>query len=196
MFTRKELCFFLVTATLAISPFTTYSATAAVDFSDTHQTIDGFGGSSAWSGALSDAQMDALFGNGAGQLGLNILRLRIDPHAGWSDEKSNATKAKERGATVFATPWSPPESLTTKGVTVKGYINTAKFAGFAAYLKSFWTYCGSANVDIMSLENEPDYAQSITMEGSCGLTAHTRQTDRFPAFTSFPVNLPQETERG
>lgn len=155
---------------LLLLPAVILSAQVTVDFSNTHQTIDGFGGCSAWSGALSDATMNALYGNGDGQLGLTILRLRIDPHAGWSDEKSNATKAKARGATVFATPWSPPESLTTKGVTVKGYINTAKFASFAAYLKSFWTYCGSANVDIMSLENEPDYAQSITYEG-CTWTA-------------------------
>jgi len=163
LFNRSAGLLFLLPAILL-------SATATIDFSKTHQTIDGFGGSSAWSGALSDATMNALFGNETGQLGLTILRLRMDPHAGWADEKSNATKAKARGATVFATPWSPPESLTTAGVTVKGYINTAKFAGFAAYMKSFWTYCGSANVDIMSLENEPDYAQSITYEG-CTWTA-------------------------
>jgi glucuronoarabinoxylan endo-1,4-beta-xylanase len=53
---------------------------------------------------------------------------------------------------------------------VKGYIHTGKFASVAAYLKSFWTYCGTDNVDIMSLENEPDYAQSISYEG-CTWTA-------------------------
>ena len=146
------------------------SGTATIDFSKTHQIIDGFGGSSAWSGALSDATMDVLFKNGTGQLGLTILRLRIDPHAAWSDERSNATKAKARGATVFATPWAYPESLTTNNATVKGYINTAKFASVAAYLKRVWTYYGEANVDIMSIENEPDWAQSITYEG-CTWTA-------------------------
>jgi len=160
----------LTTAVLWLLPAIVFGATATVDISKTHQTIDGFGGSSAWCGALTDQMMDALYNNGTGQVGFTILRLRIDPHNGWADEKSNATKAKARGATVFATPWSPPESLTTKGVTVKGYINTAKFAGFAAWMKSFWTYCGSANIDIMSLENEPDYAQSITYEG-CTWTA-------------------------
>jgi glucuronoarabinoxylan endo-1,4-beta-xylanase len=155
---------------LFLLPAILLSATATIDFSKTHQTIDGFGGSSAWSGALSDATMDALFKNGTGQLGLTILRLRIDPHAAWADEKSNATKAKARGATVFATPWAYPESLTTNNATVKGYINTAKFASVAAYLKRVWTYYGSANVDIMSVENEPDWAQSITYEG-CTWTA-------------------------
>jgi glucuronoarabinoxylan endo-1,4-beta-xylanase len=146
------------------------AATATVDFSKTNQVIDGFGGSSAWCNAYTDATADALFGNNSDQLGLTILRLRIDPKNSWATEKNNATKAKARGATVFATPWSPPESLTTTGVTVKGYINTAKFASFAAWMKSFWTYCGSTNVDIMSIENEPDYAQSINYEG-CTWTA-------------------------
>jgi glucuronoarabinoxylan endo-1,4-beta-xylanase len=144
----------------------TSAATVAVDFSKNHQTIDGFGGCSAWSGKLTDAMMNGLYGNGPTQVGFTILRLRMDPKASaWADEKSNAAKAKERGATVFATPWAYPESLTTNGKTVKGYINPAKFASVAAHLKSFWTYCGEKNVDIMSLENEPDYAQSITYEG-------------------------------
>lgn len=148
-----------------------WAATVTVDFTKNHQVIDGFGGSSAWSGKLTDAMMDGLYKNGPDQVGFTILRLRIDPKASaWADEKSNATKAKERGATVFATPWAYPESLTTNNKTVKGYINTAKFTSVAAYLKSFWTYCGTANVDIMSLENEPDYAQSITYEG-CTWTA-------------------------
>jgi glucuronoarabinoxylan endo-1,4-beta-xylanase len=158
------------TAWLLLLPAIILSATVTINFATLHQTIDGFGGSSAWSGALSDATMDALYKNGPGQIGLTILRLRIDPHAAWSDEKSNATKAKARGATVFATPWAYPESLTTNNATVKGYINTAKFASVAAYLKTVWTYYGSANVDIMSLENEPDWAQSITYEG-CTWTA-------------------------
>jgi glucuronoarabinoxylan endo-1,4-beta-xylanase len=134
------------------------SQAVTVDFSKTKQIIDGFGGSSAWEGAFSDAVMDVLYKNGTGQLGLTILRLRIDPHAGWADEKSNATKAKARGAMVFATPWSPPESLKTVNNVVGGAINTSKYASFAAWMKSFWTYCGAANVDIMSIENEPDFS--------------------------------------
>lgn len=156
---------------LLLLPAIILSAPVNVDFSKTYQTIDGFGGSSAWCGALSDAMMDGLYKNGANQVGFTILRLRIDPSSTkWADEKSNATKAKARGATVFATPWAYPPSLTTNNATVKGYINPAKFADVAAHLKSFWTYCGTANVDIMSLENEPDYAQQITYEG-CTWTA-------------------------
>jgi glucuronoarabinoxylan endo-1,4-beta-xylanase len=148
-------------------------ATVTVDFSKTHQVIDGFGGSSAWEGAFSDALMDALYKNGDNQLGFTILRCRMDPKASaWADEKSNAAKAKARGATVFATPWSPPESLKTNGKTVKGGIIASKFASFAAWMKSFWTYCGEGNVDIMSIENEPDYAEQITYEGCTWTSAN------------------------
>jgi len=147
------------------------AATVTADFTKTRQVIDGFGGCSAWSGTLTDAMMDGLYKNGPTQVGFTILRLRMDPSSTkWADEKANATNAKARGATVFATPWAYPASLTTNNATVKGYINPAKFADVAAHLKSFWTYCGEKNVDIMSLENEPDYAQSITYEG-CTWTA-------------------------
>ncbi len=143
----------------------------AVDFTKNHQVIDGFGGSSAWSGKLTDAMMDGLYNNGPDQVGFTILRLRIDPsNTAWADEKSNAEKAKARGATVFASPWAYPKALTTNNSTIKGYINPAKFTEVAAHLKSFWTYCGEDNVDIMSLENEPDYAQSVNYEG-CTWTA-------------------------
>jgi glucuronoarabinoxylan endo-1,4-beta-xylanase len=121
--------------------------------------MDGFGGSSAWCGALSDAQMDVLYKNGPNQLGFTILRLRIDPdNTKWADEKSNATKGKARGATVFATPWSPPVSMKTVNNVIGGAINTSKFADFAAWMKSFWTNAGEGNVDIMSIQNEPDFS--------------------------------------
>jgi len=174
MLNQREV---FLTKTLSITLFilglctSLWAANVTVDFTKNHQVIDGFGGSSAWSGKLTDAMMDGLYKNGPTQVGFTILRLRIDPKASaWADEKSNATKAKERGATVFATPWAYPESLTTNNATVKGYINKGKFASVAAYLKSFWTYCGTDNVDIISLENEPDYAQSVNYEG-CTWTA-------------------------
>jgi len=148
-----------------------WPASVTVDFSKTKQIIDGFGGSSAWTGKYSDAVMDLLYGNTATQLGYTILRLRMDPKASaWADEKSNAAKAKARGATVFATPWSPPESLKTNGSTKKGGIITSKYASFAAWMKSFVTYAGESNIDIMSIENEPDYAEQIDYEG-CTWTA-------------------------
>ncbi|MBN1759992.1 MAG: hypothetical protein JW863_16820, partial [Chitinispirillaceae bacterium] len=48
---------------------TVRAAPVNVDFSKTHQEIDGFGGSSAWSGKLTDAMMDGLYKNGPTQVG-------------------------------------------------------------------------------------------------------------------------------
>ena len=166
---RGKTQIILLTA-IFLLPGTASSATATVDFSKKYQVIDGFGGSSAWEGTFSDALMDALYKNASNQLGYTILRNRIDPHAGWAADKSNSAKAKARGATVFATPWSPPESLKTNNNVVKGYIDSTKFSGFVTWMKSYLNYCGPENIDIISIENEPDYAQQITYEG-CGWSA-------------------------
>jgi glucuronoarabinoxylan endo-1,4-beta-xylanase len=139
---------------------TVSASTVTVDLLKTEQTIDGFGGSTAWSGALTDGQADAIFGNqNNSQMGLSICRLRIDPAQNWTDERSNAQKAYSRGATVFATPWSPPASMTTNDSTMHGELDTTKYNSFALYLKSFGDYIKNAGVTLaaISLENEPDY---------------------------------------
>jgi glucuronoarabinoxylan endo-1,4-beta-xylanase len=167
MRTRQKIPVILYAAVL-LFPIPSYSATAAVNFSTTHQVIDGFGGSTAWSGALSDATMDALYKNGTGQIGLTILRSRIDPNKSWSQEKSNAQKAKARGATTFATPWSPPASMkTNNNVNNGGSIKSTEWANYAAYLKEYIDYVGN-DLDIISLQNEPDWAPNYE---SCTWTA-------------------------
>lgn len=146
------------------------TGTACVDFSSPQQEIDGFGASSAWSGALSTAVMDASFSNGTNQqMGLSILRVDIDPsgQTHWASQKTNATNAKARGAKyVFGSPWSPPPSMTTNGGTGGGSLKTTSYADFAAYLKSFYDYMG--NVDIVSVQNEPNIKVNYL---SCNYTA-------------------------
>lgn len=147
------------------------ASTVTVNLTGTKQTIDGFGGSTAWSGALTDAQADALFGNSnTAQIGLSICRLRIDPGQNWSSEKSNAQKANARGAKVFATPWTPPASLKTNNNVVGGTLDPSKYADYASYLKSFGDYIKNAGVTLtaISLQNEPDF--KVTYE-SCSWTA-------------------------
>jgi len=139
---------------------TVTASTATINLTGLQQTIDGFGGSTAWSGALSDAQADAIFANSNNsQLGLSICRLRIDPTQSWSDEKSNAVKASARGANVFATPWTPPIAMKTNDSIAHGQLIVAKYNDFALYLKSFGDYIKSAGVTLtaISLVNEPDW---------------------------------------
>ncbi len=148
---------------------------ATVDFGATNQTIRGFGGSSAWISNFSSGQADALFGSGSGQLGLSILRVRIDPStdtggaANWGTELHNAQLASTRGASVIATPWTPPADMKTNNNTVGGALNSASYGAYANYLQSFVSYMASGGVNLyaISIQNEPD--ASVTYE-SCGWT--------------------------
>jgi O-glycosyl hydrolase len=62
---------------------------ANIDAGNVKQYIDGFGASTAWHGQLSDKEADAAFMND-NQLGLSILRIRIDENRNYSDELKNA----------------------------------------------------------------------------------------------------------
>jgi glucuronoarabinoxylan endo-1,4-beta-xylanase len=132
-----------------------FDQTARIDLNGIGQTIDGFGACTAWHGPISDAEADAAFGNEANQLGLTILRVRIDPFPGtWAAEKSNAAKAKAHGARILATPWSPPPALKTSNAPVGGELKPEAYPAYAAHLKGFCDFLG--NVDVVSVQNEPN----------------------------------------
>lgn len=151
---------------------TTVGAAATIDFGATQQTIRGFGGSSAWITDLNahPGMADRLFGNsGAQQIGLSILRVRIDPspdpggHTNWATELRNATLAMARGARVFATPWSPPASMKSNNdVNNGGRLNPSSYADYASYLQSFVAYMqdGGAPLYAISIQNEPNWQAS------------------------------------
>lgn len=128
---------------------------ARIDLNGIGQSIDGFGASTAWHGPIGDSEADAAFGNGPNQIGLSILRVRIDPFPdAWSADKSNAVKAKARGAKILATPWSPPPALKTSNSPVGGELKPEAYPAYAAHLKSFCDFLG--NVDVVSIQNEPN----------------------------------------
>lgn len=64
---------------------------------------------------LSDNEITTLYGNGEGQLGYNVLRVRISPNGerDWKQIVGTVRKAKSLGATILATPWTPPVGLKT-----------------------------------------------------------------------------------
>src|SRR6185437_1899303 len=157
MVMKKTILRFLMLIAGVLTPMLTFGQAATVNFNNQHQIIDGFGGSSAWQGQLNTAELNTLFKNGTGQLGLNILRLRIDPTMAWAQEAANAKNAKALGATVFATPWTPPASMKTNNNTVGGQLLTTSYAAYASYLNQFINYVGTSNIDIISLQNEPDF---------------------------------------
>jgi len=141
------------------------SAAATVDFGSAVQTIRGFGGSTAWMPVLTTTQADTLFGTGSGQLGLSILRVRIDPGSttggsNWATELANAKAAQTANAAVniIATPWTPPAAWKSNSSTVMGSLNASEYASYAAYLNLFTTYMSNGGVDLygISIQNEPD----------------------------------------
>ena len=154
---------FLFIAVILGTSVCTTAQVATIDAANKKQYIDGFGASTAWHGQISDAEADAAFkNNNSNQLGLSILRVRIDPNSLWTDEKVNAQKAKARGAMILATPWTPPASMKTNNNVVAGGLKTTSYADYATFLKNFCNNMG--NIDVISVQNEPNI--SVTYE-SC-----------------------------
>jgi glucuronoarabinoxylan endo-1,4-beta-xylanase len=85
-------------------------AEVTVSANDNYQVIEGFGCATVFVPAttsLSADECDRLFGKADGQVGLNILRIRIATDNGWrAIELLNAKQAIQRGAKVIATPES------------------------------------------------------------------------------------------
>jgi glucuronoarabinoxylan endo-1,4-beta-xylanase len=137
-------------------------STAEINFGSPEQTIRGFGGSDAWFPRFSTAEADTLFGTDSGQLGLSILRLRIDPSSitggdNWATERANAQMAQTRGAIIIATPWTPPAAWKTNGSTIMGSLKSSEYAAYADYLNLFASYMASEGVPLyaISMQNEP-----------------------------------------
>jgi glucuronoarabinoxylan endo-1,4-beta-xylanase len=142
------------------------AGTVTVNLATTYQTIRGFGGMNhtTWIADLTDSQRTTAFGNGAGQIGMSILRIHVDEDSNnWSKELATAQKAISLGAIVFASPWNPPASMTE---TVNGQKRLAysQYSAYATYLNSFVSYMKQNGVDIyaISVQNEPDYASAWT----------------------------------
>lgn len=148
-------------------------ARLVVRFDEVRQAIEGFGASNAFMGeALTDAQADLFFSPEKG-IGLSLLRLRIAESGelgggGWTD----AVRAAERGARVWATPWSAPGEWKDNGdadhgghlcaragqgrCTAAHYRDWAdRLAAFAGALEQ------GAGVPLyaLSVQNEPDMSE-------------------------------------
>ena len=164
-------------------------AMATVDFGTTHQTIRGFGGSDAWFSVMPNSAINALFGTGSGQIGLSILRVRIDPSsttAGtqWDAELMNASNAMSAGSgvSIIATPWTPPAAWKINPPNPNqplwgGSLDVANHsADYANYLESYVNYAANKGVNLygISMQNEPD--ANVTTYEACVWTAAQMDT--------------------
>ena len=73
----RAIC--IAALTFLLAAVTGSAQTVTVNYGAAQQTIRGFGGSTAWMPAMTTAQANTLYGTGNGQLGLTLLRVRIDP---------------------------------------------------------------------------------------------------------------------
>ena len=161
-------------------PILAGAQTATVNFGTTFQTIRGFGGWESWMPQFPTAEVNALYGTGSGELGLTILRVRIDPSSttggsNWATELANAQEASALGATIIATPWTPPAAWKSSNSTVEGVLNPSEYAAYANYLNLFTAYLANGGVSLyaISMQNEPD--ANVTYE-SCVWTGATMDT--------------------
>jgi len=159
------------TATDSVSlPVTPSSNYALVDYGTSEQAIRGFGASEAWFGVLAASQITALYGTAINQVGLSIMRVHIafttwtssSQTAGtsaWTAELTNAKAAQALGATIFASPWTPPASMKTNNSTNEGSLSTSSYSDYANYLKAYVNYATSQGVNLyaVSMQNEPDW---------------------------------------
>lgn len=177
-----------------------------INWNDVRQRIDGFGGGVVFLDAgldpMSDANMNTLYGtNNANQLGLTLLRVRIAPNEGWTNNNffawntslSDAQKAVAHGAKVMATPWTPPASMKTNNNVVGGALSANQFGNYANYLNSFAGYLKSHGVPlaVVSVQNEPDFLATYE---SCVWTGSQMQTffhNNASVITNAPVMMPE-----
>jgi glucuronoarabinoxylan endo-1,4-beta-xylanase len=115
----------------------------------------------SWIGNLTTDQVTTAFGNEEGQLGFSILRIKVpNQTSGFAQEVKAAHTAKNLGALIMASPWSPPAAFKSNLNTVGGYLNDTSYDDYANYLLGFVDYMKQNDVPIfaLSIQNEPDIA--------------------------------------
>ncbi len=127
----------------------------------TQQIIRGFGAANIvqWRPDMTAAEIQTAFGNGPGQLGFTLLRLRIPPDS--TSFKLNVPTAKAAyslGAKIIASPWTPPAWMKSNNSTIGGTLDTSAYTAYAAHLKAFADTMANNGVPLyaVSVQNEPD----------------------------------------
>ena len=145
-------------------PAVVYDGEASILADQSYQVIEGFGCATVFNppntSALTPEEFNRLFLSGPGQVGLNFLRIRIASDDGWrAIELNHAKAAIQRGASVFASPWSPPARMKTNNDIVKGKLIPDSAAAYAKYLNDFALYMASNGAPLyaVSVQNEPDW---------------------------------------
>jgi O-glycosyl hydrolase len=159
---KKAVIALCVSPSLALLPAAALAQQLDVNSNTAYQVIRGYGGhnGAGWIADLTPAQVDTAFGTGPGQVGLSIMRMRIDPsRSAWNRQVATAQLAKAKGATLFATPWSPPAYMKTNNNIVGGGLLPAYYSDYATHLLDFASLMRASGAELhgVSIQNEPDY---------------------------------------
>ena len=170
---KRSILLALVIWCISFTSVKLYAQEAIIYLDSTQQVIRGFGAANIlpWRPDMTATEIVKAFGTEDGQIGFSILRLRIPPDTyGFAANVATAQAAHAMGATIIASPWSPPDSMKTNGSPVGGRLLESSYDDFAAHLKSFVDYMADNGVPIhaVSVQNEPDV--SVTYE-SCDYNA-------------------------
>lgn len=154
----------LLIVILALPLAGTLGQSVTVNLDSARQIIRGFGGINipAWTGRdMTEDMREKAFGNDPGEMGLSILRLRIDPNpAVWNVEFPTAMHAVDNDVTIFASPWNPPAEMLDPGAT-ENRILPEMYDAYAEHLDSFNVFMSENGIPIyaISVQNEPDYGE-------------------------------------
>jgi glucuronoarabinoxylan endo-1,4-beta-xylanase len=134
---------------------------AVIDLLATQQIIRGFGAANIlpWRPDMTIDEVHKAFGDGPGQLGFTVLRIRVpSAQSEFPPQVPTARLAHSLGAVIIATPWSPPASMKTNNDIVGGELRTDSYEAYAVHLKAFADYMASSGVPLraISVQNEPD----------------------------------------
>lgn len=170
------------------APTQLVSAEVTINDLENKQIIRGFGCATVFAppntSALTSDEFDRLFGSANGQIGLNLLRIRVASDDAWrATELGNAKAAIQRGARVFASPWSPPARMKTNNslVGTNGKLIADSAMAYAKYLNDFAVYMAANGAPLyaISVQNEPDWAASY--EGCVWTATEMRDFLKKPA---------------
>lgn len=152
-----------------------------INVNDTqYQRVTGFGAAAMGDlmAPIQDTTIIAKLYGADSPVGLNIMRIEISPNLvgdvttpwdtpyDWHGYLNTVKCAKNRGAIIFGTPWSPPAAYKTNNSAsgedsdgVGGRLRTDRYKNFFPWLNYFCTYMknNGAAVDIVSIQNEPDW---------------------------------------
>jgi glucuronoarabinoxylan endo-1,4-beta-xylanase len=172
-FKHVFIVFFVVMSMMVFTRNDVLAATATVDTSEVHQTIEGFGVSLAWwyQSLYSHSQKGEIYNYLFKELGLDIFRLRNiygkEDYAFsmFGEIVDSFYSLSENEPKVMISSWSPPSDLKSNGNIVGGTLDQISeeyvYGDFARY----WFDALDAFADVgiepeyISIQNEPDWGR-------------------------------------